>query len=194
MTVAANCAGPIALALLFGLGQTGCNTRTPGADNAAGAPADSGVQTASVNIPADTSADTAVATPSITPPPASARDTPPAAAKPAQPTDQGKGDGFKVSRLEYEGWRQYSVNCARCHGQDVLPNPVAANLLISLGPKGPIKSYEEFAEIVTAGRPASGMPAFKGVLTPEQIRAIYAYVKGRAEGRIPPGRPDRPEA
>jgi hypothetical protein len=28
--------------------------------------------------------------------------------------------------------------------------------------------------------PASGMPAFKGVLTPEQIKAIYAYVKGRA--------------
>jgi mono/diheme cytochrome c family protein len=76
----------------------------------------------------------------------------------------------------------------------VLPNPVAANLLISLGPKGPIKSYEEFAKIVTAGRPATGMPAFKAILTPEQTRAIYAYVKGRAEGRIPAGRPAKPGA
>ena len=97
-----------------------------------------------------------------------------------------------MSAGEYDGWRQYSVHCARCHGQDVLPNPVAANLLISLGPGGPIDSREKFAEIVSAGRPASGMPAFKGVLTPEQITAIYAYVKGRAEKRIPPGRPAQP--
>jgi len=104
---------------------------------------------------------------------------------------QGK-KALKVTPLEYEGWRQYSVHCARCHGQDVLPNPVAANLLISLGAGGPIATPEKFAEIVTAGRAARGMPAFKGVLTPDQIRAIYAYVKGRAEKRIPPGRPARP--
>ncbi|MEA2723695.1 MAG: cytochrome c [Gemmatimonadales bacterium] len=139
--------------------------------------------------------DTSAATPTITPPVPAGRDTPPPSAAPEKPAGQADNTGgFKVSRLEYEGWRQYSVNCARCHGQDVLPNPVAANLLLSLGPKGPIKSYEAFADIVTAGRPASGMPAFKGTLTPEQIRAIYAYVKGRADGRIPPGRPDKPQA
>src|SRR5207237_5478533 len=86
---------------------------------------------------------------------------------------QGKKT-LKVTPPEYEGWRQYSVHCARCHGQDVLPNPVAANLLISLGAGGPISTPEKFAEIVTAGRPTSGMPAFKEVLTPDQIRAIYA--------------------
>ena len=38
------------------------------------------------------------------------------------------------------------------------------------------------------------MPAFKGTLTPEQTNAdVYAYVKGRAEGRIPPGRPASPK-
>jgi len=36
------------------------------------------------------------------------------------------------------------------------------------------------------------MPAFGTLLTPEQIDAIYAYVKGRAEGRISPGRPEQP--
>src|SRR5918996_744559 len=46
-------------------------------------------------------------------------------------------EGAKVSVLEYEGWRQYSVQCARCHGQDVLPNPVAANLLVSVATRGP---------------------------------------------------------
>jgi mono/diheme cytochrome c family protein len=170
MTLASSCA----VALLFGLTQAGGNTRTPSVDDAAPAPLDSVVP--------------------ITPPSPAPRDTPPAAADAAKPTEQGaKSGGLKVSRLEYEGWRQYSVNCARCHGQDVLPNPVAANLLLSVGPKGPINSYEMFANIVTAGRPASGMPAFKAILTSEQIKGIYPYVKGRAEGRITPGRPDRPE-
>ena len=169
MTLASNCAGPIALALMFALGQAGCNAKTP-------------------------SLNTSAATRPTAPPSPATRDTPPAA-EAGKPADQGgKGGGLRVSPLEYEGWRQYSANCARCHGQDVLPNPVAANLLISVGPKGPFHSYDLFAEVVTGGRPASGMPAFKAILTPEQIRAIYAYVKGRAEGRIPPGRPDKPEA
>lgn len=95
----------------------------------------------------------------------------------------------RVSAEEYEGWRQYSVHCARCHGQDVLPNPVAANLLISLAPGGPVAEPATFEKIVTSGRPERGMPAFKGVLSPAQTRAIYSYVKGRAEKRIPAGRP-----
>jgi mono/diheme cytochrome c family protein len=99
---------------------------------------------------------------------------------------------FRVTPVEYEGWRQYSVNCARCHGQDVLPNPVAANLLVSLGPKGPIDTPEKFIQVVTVGRPAKGMPGFKNVLVPEQIKAIYAYVNGRAANHIPPGRPTSP--
>jgi mono/diheme cytochrome c family protein len=94
--------------------------------------------------------------------------------------------------VEYEGWRQYSVNCARCHGQDVLPNPVAANLLVSLAATGPINSEQVFTQVVTDGRPHRGMPAFKGVLTPAQISATYAYVKGRADKRIPAGRPQQP--
>jgi mono/diheme cytochrome c family protein len=99
---------------------------------------------------------------------------------------------LKASQLEYEGWRQYSVNCARCHGQDVLPNPVAANLLVSVKSGGPVATPEKFREVVTKGRAERGMPGFGTLLTPEQIDAIYAYVKGRADGRIPAGRPERP--
>ena len=95
----------------------------------------------------------------------------------------------KVTRAEYEGWRQYSVHCARCHGQDVLPNPVAANLLVSVAPGGPVNSLGGYSAVVTAGRAERGMPSFKGVLTPEQIKAIHGYVAGRAAKRIPAGRP-----
>jgi mono/diheme cytochrome c family protein len=137
--------------------------------------------------------DTSVATPPITPAPSSAapQDTPPAAA-PSQKQAPAAGQRGAISQAEYEGWRQYSVNCARCHGQDVLPNPVAANLLVSLGPGGPIDSKEKFVQVVSEGRPERGMPAFKSIVTPSQIEAMYAYVKGRADKRIPPGRPEQP--
>ena len=94
-----------------------------------------------------------------------------------------------VSEVEYEGWRQYSVHCARCHGQDALPNPVAANLLTSLAPDGPAADQKTFTTVVIEGRTSRGMPAFKGSLERSQVEAIYHYLKGRAEKRIPPGRP-----
>jgi mono/diheme cytochrome c family protein len=101
-------------------------------------------------------------------------------------------EGGKVSALEYEGWRQYSVQCARCHGQDVLPNPVAANLLVSVAPGGPAADKATFTKVVADGRQERGMPAFAETMTPEQIEAVYTYVKGRAEKRIPAGRPKEP--
>lgn len=107
-----------------------------------------------------------------------AQDTPPLGAQDRAP-DSSKGP--RVSSVEYEGWRQYSVQCARCHGQDVLPNPVAANLLVSLSAGGAIDSPEKFAQVVSEGRPHRGMPSFQKTVTPTQIRAIYAYVKGRAD-------------
>jgi mono/diheme cytochrome c family protein len=112
---------------------------------------------------------------------------------PAAGRAQGAPPGPKVSALEYEGWRQYSAQCARCHGQDVLGNPVAADLLKSAGPGGPVAEHDAFVALVKHGRLDRGMPAFAAVLTDPQIDAIYAYVKGRAEGKIPPGRPQQPQ-
>ena len=102
--------------------------------------------------------------------------------------------GLQLGAEEYEGWRQYSVHCARCHGQDVLGNPVAADLLVTTAPGGSSAEPEVFAGIVKAGRPARGMPTLGPGLTDEQIAAIYAYVRGRAEQRIPPGRPRGPSS
>lgn len=101
-------------------------------------------------------------------------------------------DGAKVSAEEYEGWRQYNVHCARCHGQDALPNPVAANLLESLAPGGPAAEQGTFTKIVHEGRESRGMPAFAKTVTPEQVNAMYVYLKGRAAKKIPAGRPKDP--
>lgn len=185
--------GPVVLALAV-MSVQGC-TRTGNSDESAPAPVD----TASLPDQIDTTAapDTSVATPPITPSSSVAQDTPPAGV--SQTTDsqpsaeqESPAQGGQVSQLEYEGWRQYSVQCARCHGQDVLPNPVAANLLVSAAPGGPVASKDKFVQVVSEGRPERGMPAFKSIMTPGQIDAVYAYVKGRAEKRIPSGRPDAP--
>jgi mono/diheme cytochrome c family protein len=177
----------VVLVVLVGAVASACSPRAD--TDTSPAPADTGglpplIDTASAP-------DTAVATPPITPSQSTTpRDTPPGGAQ--QPSTPSDAQGPRVSQVEYEGWRQYSVQCARCHGQDALPNPVAANLLISLGPGGPIDTPEKFVQVVSEGRPDRGMPAFKSIMTPDQIQAVYAYVKGRAEKRIPPGRPAEP--
>jgi mono/diheme cytochrome c family protein len=53
---------------------------------------------------------------------------------------------------------------------------------------------QKFFQVVSEGRLERGMPAFKDLMSAEQIRNVYAYVDGRAEKRIPPGRPVRPPA
>jgi mono/diheme cytochrome c family protein len=181
-------AGIAALALLAGMVESGCGPRPR--EEAAPSKLDTAKSDSIVSrrdtVPSRS--DTAALKPDTASP---RRDSVRTQSDSAAQSQTGQG-GFRVSRIEYEGWRQYSVHCARCHGQDVLPNPVAANLLISVAPAGPVASEEKFVQVVSAGRPDRGMPAFKGVLTPEQSKAIYAYVSGRAEKRIPPGRPEQP--
>ncbi|HET6778752.1 MAG TPA: c-type cytochrome [Gemmatimonadales bacterium] len=95
-----------------------------------------------------------------------------------------------VSQQVYDGWKQYNLNCARCHGEDVLGSTIAPHLVASMKPNGPINTKELFVQTVCAGRPAKGMPAWCPLgLEMDKIEAIHAYVKGRSEGKIRPGRP-----
>jgi mono/diheme cytochrome c family protein len=90
----------------------------------------------------------------------------------------------------YDGWKQYNLNCARCHGEDVLGTTIAPHLIESLKPTGPVNTQELFVKTVCAGRPERGMPAWCPLgMEMEKIQAIYAYVKGRSEGKVRPGRP-----
>ena len=104
---------------------------------------------------------------------------------------QDRERGPKLGAEEYEGWRQYSAHCARCHGQDVVGNPVAADLLKSTRAGGPVAEPAAFVAVVKEGRSKGGMPGFAKVIDDAQTAAIYAYVKGRADGKIPAGRPQR---
>lgn len=95
-----------------------------------------------------------------------------------------------VSQAVYDGWKQYNLNCARCHGEDVFGTTIAPHLIVSLKPDGPMNSKELFVQVVCAGRPEKGMPAWCSLgLEMEKINDIYSYVKGRSDGKIGPGRP-----
>jgi mono/diheme cytochrome c family protein len=99
-----------------------------------------------------------------------------------------------VAAEVYEGWKQYNLNCARCHGEDVLGTTIAPHLIVSVRPGGPVDTKEAFIQTVCAGRPEKGMPAWCPLgLGMDKINAIYLYVKGRSEGQIGPGRPARRE-
>jgi alcohol dehydrogenase (quinone), dehydrogenase subunit len=101
-------------------------------------------------------------------------------------TAQGK-PAAKASKVEYEGWRQYMANCARCHGDDAVAGAVAVDLREALA-TGSIE-LASFVSTVKQGRSAAGMPPFQKTLQDDQIAAIYAYVKARADKRLTAGRP-----
>jgi mono/diheme cytochrome c family protein len=97
-----------------------------------------------------------------------------------------------VSQEVYDGWKQYNLNCARCHGEDVLGSTIAPHLVMSLKPDGPIKTKEAFLQVVCAGRPEKGMPSWCALgMDPPTIEKIYSYVKARSDAKMSPGRPAR---
>jgi mono/diheme cytochrome c family protein len=92
----------------------------------------------------------------------------------------------------YDGWKQFNLNCARCHGEDVQGTTIAPHLIVSLRPDGPINTKQIFMQTVCAGRPAKGMPSWCSLgMEMSTIEAIYSYVKGRSDGKIHSGRPAR---
>jgi mono/diheme cytochrome c family protein len=92
-----------------------------------------------------------------------------------------------VTQVEYTGWKQYEVNCARCHGEYGLGSTIAPSLYHSFQ-SGAVDSAE-YQRVVHGSRTAKGMPNWTGMLSEEYLHAIYKYLEGRGAGRIAAGRP-----
>jgi len=92
-----------------------------------------------------------------------------------------------VTKDVFTGYEQFNAYCNRCHGDDAVGGAYAApDLRHSL--EGGM-TYQQFLQTAMAGRESKGMPSWAGFFTPEQIRDIYEYVKGRQVDLIPTGRP-----
>ncbi|HXI20909.1 MAG TPA: cytochrome c [Gemmatimonadales bacterium] len=95
-----------------------------------------------------------------------------------------------VTNEVYQGWKQFALNCARCHGDFGVGTTFAPALIESVKPEGTIPSQELFITTVCAGRPDKGMPAWCAVgLEIGAIQNIYAYLIERSSGRMGLGRP-----
>ena len=95
-----------------------------------------------------------------------------------------------ATEAEYQGWRYYQLYCARCHGDDALGSLLAPDLRHALSAGG--VSQDSLTLVVRRGSDDKQMPAFEELLDGARIDQVYAYIKGRSQGRIPAGRPRRP--
>ena len=93
--------------------------------------------------------------------------------------------GDQVDAETLKGWKTWrAMACDRCHGpnQEGLVGP---SLVASLK----VLTKEDFKKTVLNGRIEKGMPNFGGTATvTENIDHLYAYLKGRSDGAIKPGR------
>ena len=105
--------------------------------------------------------------------------------KPLYVVKDGKVDaatekGFKV-------WR--AAACGRCHGNNQ-QGLVGPSLIASLK----YLTYDEFITVLIKGRVSNGMPGYPHlkkvdkVTGKRQVELLYAYLKGRSDGRVPQGR------
>lgn len=94
-------------------------------------------------------------------------------------------DGNKVDAKTLAGWKTWrALACARCHGaaQEGLVGPALVESLKRL-------TKEEFHTTIMNGRLDKGMPPFSSSkMVTENWEGLYAYLKGRSDGQIVPGR------
>lgn len=174
---------------------TACGERAK-QETAATPPADTAAP--SVPVAPVAAPDTAPATPpSPAPAPSPGPSQAPAPAPtPAPVADAPLKDAYHtaprdtISREAYNGWKQYELNCARCHGEYAVGTSFAPALVASLKEGGTVPTREAFVTTVCQGRKEKGMPSWCELgLEMDKIMGIYAYVKGRADGKIHEGRP-----
>ena len=109
----------------------------------------------------------------------------PAPAAAADTAPYKVAEGNKVDAQTLSGWKTWrAMACERCHGaaQEGMVGPSLINSLKVL-------SKDEFKTTVLKGRIEKGMPNFDASkMVSENIDNLYAYLKGRSDGKIEPGR------
>jgi hypothetical protein len=92
--------------------------------------------------------------------------------------------GNEVDSKTFEGWKTWrALDCERCHGaqQQGLVGPSLVDALKQIDKK-------EFHRTVFGGRVDKGMPDFSSAKRVQvHWEDLYAYLKGRSDGKIPPG-------
>lgn len=113
-----------------------------------------------------------------------------------EPTYNIAEDGT-IDWFTYSGFRMYHAECHVCHGPEGEGSSYAPRLVDSMK----TMDYAAFMEVVTNGRQVNNaaqhsvMPAFgtnRNVMC--YMDDLYLYLKARADGVLPRGRPPKKEA
>lgn len=150
---------------------------------------------------AEDTAPPAATAPEQEPAPAAAAAPEPAAASSAPdgaptyvvscPPDANAAEQCQVDKDTYIGWRTFAAQCQVCHGGSALGSTFAPNLLDRFQHT---VDYPRFVDVVLHGftGQVGAMPAWKGNPNVEpHIDRMYMYLKARADGVLPAGRPGR---
>ena len=129
--------------------------------------------------------------------------TPAAAAEPAAAKTSGKGPAYDVScpagatqaekcqvgKETYVGWRSFHTHCFQCHGGSAMGSTFAPNLMERFNTR---VDYERFNYVLHNGYTGKvgAMPSFaKNSAVLKDMDPLYSYLRARADGALPAGRP-----
>jgi len=103
---------------------------------------------------------------------------------------QGGAKVCRVDRATYVGWRTFHAVCHTCHAQDAVGSTFAPALL----PRIKQMDKDRFVMVVDQGftGQVGVMPAWG--MNPNVNRyydELWAYLRARSDGVLPPGRPER---
>jgi len=100
------------------------------------------------------------------------------------------GNPCQVDRATYVGWRTFHAVCHTCHAQDAVGSSFAPALL----PRIRLIDKARFLEVVDQGYTGQ-VGVMPGWGTNPNVNRYYdelwAYLRARADGVLPPGRPKR---
>ena len=96
----------------------------------------------------------------------------------------------QVDKKTYIGWRTYHAFCHVCHAQDAVGSTFAPSLLVRLKDIDKAHFMHSVAEGYTGQ--VGVMPAWKeNPNVSKRYEELYAFLKARSDGVLPPGRPNR---
>jgi nucleoid-associated protein YgaU len=175
-------------------------TPTPAAPVAEAAPAAAPAPAPEPAIAASAEAAEPVATPApaeaAAPAPAQAATAPAAQAADGAPAydvscpeGAAQAEKCQVGKETYIGWRSFHTHCFQCHGGSGMGSTFAPNLMDRLNSS---VDYARFKHVLQNGYTGKvgAMPSFaKNTAVLKDTDALYGYLRARADGVLPAGRP-----
>lgn len=107
------------------------------------------------------------------------------------PEQAAAAESCTVDKPTYVGWRTFAANCQVCHGGSGLGSTFAPNLLDRFN--GTV-DYARFLTVLENGYTGQvgAMPAWKSKRdVMSNADNLYRYLRARADGRLPAGRPNK---